>query len=108
MHEGKDADGFPNALATMFMLITEDRVTAERTIQDILGPTIRRPVEELAERLLVGPAEECAEKLAAYEAAGLQRVYLWPVADDLRQLETFQESVAPMVAAARPISISSR
>ena len=28
-----------------------------------------------------------AESLGAYEAAGAQRVFLWPLADEIRQLE---------------------
>jgi alkanesulfonate monooxygenase SsuD/methylene tetrahydromethanopterin reductase-like flavin-dependent oxidoreductase (luciferase family) len=45
----------------------------------------------------VGPAEECAEKLEAYRAAGATRIFLWPVEDELGQLATFQEQVAPLV-----------
>src|SRR5919112_2005876 len=53
-----------------------------------------RPEQELRQRLLVGSAEECAGKLAALQAAGAQRIFLWPVEDELRQLATFQERVA--------------
>jgi probable F420-dependent oxidoreductase len=96
---GKDPNRFPNALATMFFYVTEDRIVAERIIRDILKPTLNRPEEDLSQRLLVGPAEECAEKLAAYLAAGVQRIFLWPVADELRQLVVFQERIAPLVGA---------
>jgi len=94
---GKDPDRFPNAIATMFFYITEERATSDRILREVLSPTLKRPVEELRERLLVGPAEECAQKLAAYRAAGAQRIFLWPVEDELRQLATFQERVTPMV-----------
>jgi len=93
---GKDPDQFPNAIATMFFHVTDDRTTAERIIRDILSRTLNRPEEELRQRLLVGPAEECAEKLAAYRAAGAQRVFLWPVEDELRQLTAFWERVVPL------------
>jgi len=93
---GKDPDRFPNAIATMFFYATEDRASAERTVRDILSPTLNRPEEELRRRLLVGPAQECAEKLAAYRSAGVQRIFLWPVEDELRQMEIFQERVAPL------------
>jgi probable F420-dependent oxidoreductase len=96
---GKDPNRFPNALATMFFYVTEDRIVAERIIRDILKPTLNRPEEDLSQRLLVGPAEECAERLAAYLAAGVQRIFLWPVADELRQLVVFQERIAPLVGA---------
>ncbi len=95
--DGKDPDRFPNAIATMFFYITEERATSERIIREVLSPTLNRPEQELQERLLVGPAEECAEKLAAYRAAGAHRIFLWPVEDELRQLATFQERVAPLV-----------
>ena len=94
---GKDPDQFPNAIATMFFYVTEERATSERIIREVLSPTLNRPEEELRERLLVGPAEECAEKLAAYRAAGANRIFLWPVEDALRQLSTFQERVTPLV-----------
>jgi alkanesulfonate monooxygenase SsuD/methylene tetrahydromethanopterin reductase-like flavin-dependent oxidoreductase (luciferase family) len=91
---GKDLDVFPNALATMFFHVTEDRATAERIVSEVLSRTLNRPEEVLSQRLLVGPAEECAEKIAAYQAAGVQRIYLWPVQDEVRQLTIFREHVA--------------
>jgi probable F420-dependent oxidoreductase len=91
---GKDPARFPNAIATMFFYISEDRATADRIIKDVLGPMLNRPEEELRRRLLVGPAQECAEKLAAYQAAGARRVFLWPVEDETRQLALFREQVA--------------
>ena len=94
---GKDPNRFPNAIATMFFCITEESTTLERIVRDVLTPVLKRPEEELRERLLVGPAEDCAQKLAAYRAAGAQRIFLWPVEDELPQLATFQERVAPLV-----------
>jgi probable F420-dependent oxidoreductase len=94
---GKDPNRFPNAIATMFFYVTEDSATSERIVRDVLTPMLKRPEQELRERLLVGPAEDCAQKLAAYRAAGAQRIFLWPVEDELRQLATFQERVAPLV-----------
>jgi alkanesulfonate monooxygenase SsuD/methylene tetrahydromethanopterin reductase-like flavin-dependent oxidoreductase (luciferase family) len=80
----------------MFFYVTEDGATAERIIRDVLSPALGRQQGELRRRLLVGPAEECAQKLAAYQAAGAQRVFLWPVEDELRQLAMFCEQVAPL------------
>jgi alkanesulfonate monooxygenase SsuD/methylene tetrahydromethanopterin reductase-like flavin-dependent oxidoreductase (luciferase family) len=94
-HHGKDPDTFPNALATMWCYITEDRAEADRVLRERVLPVIHRPEEVLRERLPVGPAEVFAEKLAAFAAAGVQRVYIWPIADERRQLERFQEAVAP-------------
>jgi probable F420-dependent oxidoreductase len=94
---GKDPKRFPNAIATMFFYVTEKRAASERIVREVLSPTLKRPEEELRERLLVGPAEECAQKLAAYRAAGAQRILLWPVEDEVVQLATFRERVAPLV-----------
>jgi alkanesulfonate monooxygenase SsuD/methylene tetrahydromethanopterin reductase-like flavin-dependent oxidoreductase (luciferase family) len=81
----------------MFFYITQERATPERIIREVLSPMLDRPQDELRERLLVGPAEVCAQKLAAYRAAGANRIFLWPVEDELRQLAIFQERVAPLV-----------
>ena len=40
----------------------------------------------LRERLPIGPAELFAENLLALAHAGVQRVFLWPVADEVHQL----------------------
>ena len=96
-NRGKDAATFPNALATMFTYITEDRSKAERVLSETIGALLKRPVEQMRERLLVGAPETCGEKLAAYKDAGVQRVFLWPVADELDQLKLFQQKVAPLV-----------
>jgi len=90
---GKDPDGFPNAVASMWMYVTEDAALATHVLDDLLGPALGRPPEELAARVLVGPAGECARRLAAFEAAGTERVIVWPVGDELRQLEAFRDSV---------------
>jgi alkanesulfonate monooxygenase SsuD/methylene tetrahydromethanopterin reductase-like flavin-dependent oxidoreductase (luciferase family) len=94
---GKDPARFPNALATMFMYITENKAHAERVLSQTLFALLNRPVEQMRERLLVGGAEVCAEKLAAYKRAGVQRLFIWPVADEIDQLELFQQKVAPLV-----------
>ena len=39
-------------------------------------------------------AEECTRKLSAYEKAGAQMVFVWPITDETRQLELFKQSVA--------------
>ena len=61
------------------------------------APMLNRPVEQLRTLLPIGSAEECAEKLLAYEHAGAQRVFLWPLADERAQLEVFRERVVPLL-----------
>jgi alkanesulfonate monooxygenase SsuD/methylene tetrahydromethanopterin reductase-like flavin-dependent oxidoreductase (luciferase family) len=92
---GKDATNFPNGLATMWFHITEDRAEADRILQQRLAPVIHRPEETLRERLPVGPANAFVEKLTAFRDAGVQRVFIWPVADEQRQLELFCEQIRP-------------
>ena len=82
---GKDPDPFPNALATMWCYVTDDRREAERILQERVIPTVHRPEAMLRERLPIGPAEQFAEKLTAFARAGVQRVLIWPVADERRQ-----------------------
>lgn len=97
---GRDSAAFPNGIATMWLYVTEDRTEAEAMLSDVIVPMLNRPIEELRAKLPIGPAKECAEKLSAYARAGAQRIFLWPLADEPRQLERFQELVAPLVSAA--------
>jgi alkanesulfonate monooxygenase SsuD/methylene tetrahydromethanopterin reductase-like flavin-dependent oxidoreductase (luciferase family) len=96
---GRNVDTFPNALATMWFYITDDRAEAERVFTERVVPTVRRPEEVLRQRLPVGPPQLFAEKLAAFADAGVQRVFIWPVADELRQLERFWNDVVPLTLA---------
>lgn len=94
---GKRPDAFPNALATMWCYITDDRAEADRMLSERVAPVIHRPLDVLRERLPIGPPELFAEKLAAFARAGVQRVFIWPVADEVRQLERFWNRVRPLV-----------
>jgi alkanesulfonate monooxygenase SsuD/methylene tetrahydromethanopterin reductase-like flavin-dependent oxidoreductase (luciferase family) len=80
-------DGFPNALATMWTWVTEDRAEGDRVLAEVLAPLVRRDPAELAAQVCVGPAEHCAELLARYAEAGCERVYVWPLGDEARQVE---------------------
>ena len=68
-----------------------------RVLQERVVPTVHRSEETLRERLPIGPAEVFAEKLTAFARAGVQRVFIWPVADEARQLERFWNEVRPLV-----------
>jgi alkanesulfonate monooxygenase SsuD/methylene tetrahydromethanopterin reductase-like flavin-dependent oxidoreductase (luciferase family) len=94
----KDAETFPNAVATMFCYVTDNRAEADLVMRQRIAPRISRPEELLRDRLPVGPAEVFAEKLTDYERAGVQSVYIWPVADEVKQLEVFAETVRPLLA----------
>jgi alkanesulfonate monooxygenase SsuD/methylene tetrahydromethanopterin reductase-like flavin-dependent oxidoreductase (luciferase family) len=96
---GRSPEAFPNALATMWCYITDDRAEAERVLRERVVPTVHRPEDVLRERLPIGPPEVFAEKLSAFAKAGVQRVFIWPVADEVRQLERFWNEVRPHVTA---------
>jgi alkanesulfonate monooxygenase SsuD/methylene tetrahydromethanopterin reductase-like flavin-dependent oxidoreductase (luciferase family) len=96
---GRDADGFPNAIATMWTYITEDQAAADRLLTEVVAPMLRRPIEVLKNRLPIGSAEFCAETLAPYATSGAQYIFIWPIADEQAQLERFQERVVPLINA---------
>jgi alkanesulfonate monooxygenase SsuD/methylene tetrahydromethanopterin reductase-like flavin-dependent oxidoreductase (luciferase family) len=94
---GKDPSGFPNALVTMWTWITEDASEADRVLRDVLGPLLRRDPDVLRDQLCIGPAERCAELLSRYARAGCERVHLWPLGDEPRQIELAATAVLPAV-----------
>jgi alkanesulfonate monooxygenase SsuD/methylene tetrahydromethanopterin reductase-like flavin-dependent oxidoreductase (luciferase family) len=95
---GKATASLPSAIATTWLHITEDKDAAERTLTGVLAPMLHRPAEQLRSApLLIGPAELCAERLAAFVGAGARRIFVWPLADEARQLELFRERVTSLV-----------
>jgi alkanesulfonate monooxygenase SsuD/methylene tetrahydromethanopterin reductase-like flavin-dependent oxidoreductase (luciferase family) len=94
---GRDMENFPCALATTWTYVTDDeRVRRERL--DALATMLKRPVEQLAGRVLVGPIEHCATVVSAYASAGVDRMFIWPLADAEAQLERFLSDVVPATA----------
>ena len=98
-HRGRDRDGFPNALATMWTWVSSDRAEGDRVLADVLAPLLNRDPDELRAQVCVGPVEHCAELLSRYAAAGCRCVYLWPLGQEQRQLELVASAVAPMIGA---------
>jgi alkanesulfonate monooxygenase SsuD/methylene tetrahydromethanopterin reductase-like flavin-dependent oxidoreductase (luciferase family) len=95
---GRERDGFPCALATMWTWVTEDRSEADRVLRDTLAPLLRRDPEELGERVCVGGAGRCTELLGRYRDSGCDRVYVWPLGDERRQLERIAGAILPELA----------
>jgi alkanesulfonate monooxygenase SsuD/methylene tetrahydromethanopterin reductase-like flavin-dependent oxidoreductase (luciferase family) len=92
----RDPADFPCGLATMWTYVTE--TGAERNAQlTKLSKLLNRPPGGLGDQVLIGPAEECARKLRAYADAGVDTVFIWPLADGTEQLERFMTRVAPLV-----------
>ena len=75
----------------------DDQAAADRILSTVLSPAINRPVDELRERLPIGHPEICAERLAAYAKAGVQSIFVWPLEDELEQLQLFAERVMPLI-----------
>jgi alkanesulfonate monooxygenase SsuD/methylene tetrahydromethanopterin reductase-like flavin-dependent oxidoreductase (luciferase family) len=81
----------------MWAYASDDAARAERMLTEVLAPMLNRPVEELRAHLPIGTPEQCAEKLSAWAAAGAERVFLWPLAEEREQLEVFGKRVLPLV-----------
>ena len=96
---GRPANGFPNALATMWTWVTDDRAERDRVLADVLAPLLGRDPDELRGQVCVGSGQDCAELLSRYAAAGCERVYMWPLGDEQRQLELVASDVAPIISA---------
>ena len=95
-HRGREADDFPNGLSTMWTWVSEEASETEQVLAD-LARFLGRDAEELRPRICVGSAEHCAELLARFAAAGCQRVHLWPLGDERRQIERVAAAVAPQI-----------
>jgi alkanesulfonate monooxygenase SsuD/methylene tetrahydromethanopterin reductase-like flavin-dependent oxidoreductase (luciferase family) len=97
---GRPPEPFSTAIATTWLHVTEDRAGAGRVIADVLAPMVNRSAEALRSvPLPIGPAELCAERLAGFAAAGARRIFVWPLGDELTQLERFWERVVPLIPA---------
>jgi alkanesulfonate monooxygenase SsuD/methylene tetrahydromethanopterin reductase-like flavin-dependent oxidoreductase (luciferase family) len=94
----RSREAFPNGLATMWLYVSEARRDAERMLGDVLAPMLNRPLEELRDLALpIGSAEQCAQRITAYQEAGAERIFVWPLADELHQIQRFMENVVPLV-----------
>ncbi|MGZ8667021.1 MAG: LLM class flavin-dependent oxidoreductase [Solirubrobacterales bacterium] len=91
------AEGFPNALCTMWTWVSGDRAECDRVLGEVLAPMLGRDPEELGGQVCVGSPEHCAEILSGYAEAGCQRVFFWPLGDERHQLELIAEAVLPKV-----------
>jgi alkanesulfonate monooxygenase SsuD/methylene tetrahydromethanopterin reductase-like flavin-dependent oxidoreductase (luciferase family) len=93
---GRNLDGFPCSLATMWTYITGN-LRSRETHLSALAAMLNRPADQLGGRVLVGPAEECAATLRAYGDAGIDQVFVWPLADTQEQLARVMSDVVPLV-----------
>src|SRR5262249_37765964 len=82
---GREASGFPNTLATMWLYLTDDDAE-RRAILDRLGTLLRRDPAALSTVLPIGTPEHCGGIVEAYRAAGVDRILFWPLTDEVRQV----------------------
>jgi len=87
---------FSNGLATMWFHIGD---RADEVLTDRLAPAIQRPVEQLRGRLAFGSADSVLDRLMAFRDAGVQRLFVWPVDDEIDQLQRFATHVMPALIA---------
>ena len=97
--ERRDPATFSNTMATTWLYVTDDDDEA-RDMNDRLSQMLRRPIEELAGRLPIGSPAACRDLLARYQEAGLQRVLLWPLKNEVEQLERVAADVLPQIRSA--------
>lgn len=84
---------FPNALATTILHLTDDAAEATRVLAEVVAPTLNRKPDEIGSRILVCSPAEAVERLSLYAEAGLDEVCVWPVQDEVAQLERFAADV---------------
>jgi alkanesulfonate monooxygenase SsuD/methylene tetrahydromethanopterin reductase-like flavin-dependent oxidoreductase (luciferase family) len=85
--EGRDPDGFPNLVATLFYFVARDRRSAERVVAERLAPLLGRTADDLIPRCAVGTADDVRERIQEFADAGARQIHLWPAADPLEQIE---------------------
>ena len=92
--EGRDPSTFPSTMATTWLYVTDDETEA-RAVYERLSQMLRRPIEDLLGRLPVGSPAACLELFGRYRDAGLQRVVVWPIRDEVEQLERIAAEIMP-------------
>ncbi len=104
VQEGKDPAGFPSAVSTMAMFVSEDeeeraRVGGPGYVPRPGGVGVAqppgRPDEDAHAHDMVGTRATCIDKVRRWKAAGVGALFLVPRGPDpLRQMRTFMQEVA--------------
>jgi alkanesulfonate monooxygenase SsuD/methylene tetrahydromethanopterin reductase-like flavin-dependent oxidoreductase (luciferase family) len=81
----------------MWTWVDGDGARAEGMLRDVLAPVVRRDPAELRDRVCVGTPDHCARLLSTYAAAGCGRIHVWPLGDEVAQLERLVRDVLPGV-----------
>jgi alkanesulfonate monooxygenase SsuD/methylene tetrahydromethanopterin reductase-like flavin-dependent oxidoreductase (luciferase family) len=94
---GRDPEGFPNGLVTMWSWVSDDRAQTTDLLDRVLARLLRRDPEELRDRLCIGSSEHCARVLSEYAKAGCEWVQLWSLGAEAHQIERFAADVIPQI-----------
>jgi alkanesulfonate monooxygenase SsuD/methylene tetrahydromethanopterin reductase-like flavin-dependent oxidoreductase (luciferase family) len=89
----KPPGAFPNAIATMYLHLTDDPAEANSVLGMLVSP--HQAPSDLRDRSLVGTPSDCVRKLRGLQAAGAQEVFVWPIRNEVKQLHRFAEEVFP-------------
>jgi alkanesulfonate monooxygenase SsuD/methylene tetrahydromethanopterin reductase-like flavin-dependent oxidoreductase (luciferase family) len=84
--EGRDPSNFPSTMATTWLYITDEK-TESRAVYERLSQMLHRPMEDLAGRLPIGSPAACQDLLGRYQDAGMHRVIVWPMGNEIEQME---------------------
>ncbi len=94
--ERRDPSDFPTTLATTWTYVTEDDARAKEMLERV-ARMVRRPVDELADRLPIGSAAACLDLFGRYRDVGLGRLLVWPIQDEVEQLELIAREIVPFL-----------
>jgi hypothetical protein len=98
---GRDPSGFPTTLATTWLYVTDD-AAEERAVYERLVRMLRRPLDEIKGRLPIGSTAACLDLFGRYRDAGLGRVLVWPMQNEVEQVERVAEEImAPLSRGSR-------
>jgi hypothetical protein len=82
-------------MATTWSYLTDDAAEAWAMLERI-SQMVRRPIEDVAGRLPIGPPALCVDLFGRYRDAGLGRLLVWPMANEVEQLERLARDVLPV------------
>jgi len=104
VQEGRDPAGFPSAVSTMALFVSEDqdelaRVGGPGYVSRPTGVGVAqppaRPAEDAHDHDMVGTRAACIDKVRRWKAAGVGALFLVPRGPDpLGQMRTFMQEVA--------------
>jgi alkanesulfonate monooxygenase SsuD/methylene tetrahydromethanopterin reductase-like flavin-dependent oxidoreductase (luciferase family) len=94
--EGREPAAFPTTMATTWLRVTDDHAEV-RAVVERMSAMLRRSTDEIADRLPIGSVERIVDLFGRYEAAGLQRLLLWPIGNEVEQIERVAADVLPQI-----------